>query len=102
MVPLIQDNLEPIRALCRQHRVRRLFLTGSAVGPGFDFTKSDVDFVVSFETHERRGYDDVYFKLLADLRDLLGRPVDLIEARTVINPYFIASINRNKELLYAA
>ncbi len=102
MIPVIAENLEAICALCRKHCVRRLFLAGSAVGTSFDPTRSDIDFVVSFEPVERAGYDDVYFRLLADLESLLGRRVDLIEARAVKNPYFIASLNRSKELLYAA
>lgn len=102
MLPAIKDNLDAIRTLCQKHRVRRLFLTGSSLDSSFDPSRSDIDFVVSFEPQERRGLDDVYFKLLEDLESLLARRVDLIEAHTVKNPYLIASINRHKELLYAA
>jgi predicted nucleotidyltransferase len=102
VVPLIRDNLDKIAELCRKNRVRRLFLVGSALGEGFDPARSDVDFLVEFEPHERKGFDDVYFLLLADLRALLGREVDLIEARAPRNPYFIASLNRTKRVLYAA
>lgn len=102
MAPLIQDNLEQIQLLCQKHRVLRLFLIGSATGPNFNKAESDVDFVVVFEPQERKGFDDVYFHLLEDLSNLLGRPVDLIEPHTLKNPYFIASINRTKRMLYAA
>lgn len=102
MVPLIRDNLDQITELCRRHGVRRLFLIGSAVNGGFDPDRSDVDFLVDFEPQERRGFDDVYFLLLEDLKALLGRSVDLVEASSLRNPYFIASINRTKQVLYAA
>ena len=35
-------------------------------------------------------------------RDLLGRGVDLVEPGAVRNPYVLASINRNRESVYAA
>ncbi|MBZ0173283.1 MAG: nucleotidyltransferase domain-containing protein [Phycisphaerales bacterium] len=102
MVPLIRDNLDKITELCAKHQVRRLFLIGSALGDGFDPERSDVDFLVEFEPHEPKGFDDVYFLLLADLKGLLGREVELIAARAQRNPYFIASLNRTKRVLYAA
>ena len=102
MVPLVQENLAKIHDLCRTHKVSRLFLIGSATGADFDPAKSDVDFLVVFEPHERKGFDDVYFLLLQDLERLLRRPVDLIEAGGLRNPYLIASINRTKQMLYAA
>ena len=36
------------------------------------------------------------------LEDLFGRPVDLVEATAVRNPYLRADIERSRELLYAA
>jgi predicted nucleotidyltransferase len=102
MHELVLHNLEKIAELCRKHRVRRLFLIGSALGDDFDPARSDVDFVVDFEPHERKGFDDVFFLLLTDLEALLGRRVDLLEAHTLRNPYLIASINRTKQMLYAA
>ncbi|MDQ7013151.1 MAG: nucleotidyltransferase domain-containing protein [Planctomycetota bacterium] len=102
MVPLIRDNLDAIIELCRQHKVRRLFLIGSATGEGFDPDHSDVDFLVEFEPHESAGYNDDYFQLLEGLKAVLGREVDLIEAHAQRNPYLIASLNRTKKVLYAA
>lgn len=102
MIEPVRSNLDAIRELCRQHRVARLFLVGSAATGEFDAERSDIDFVVVFEPREPQGFDDVFFRLLADLESLLQRPVDLIEAHTLRNPYLIASINRTKRMLYAA
>jgi hypothetical protein len=99
---LVLHNLEAIADLCRKHRVRRLELFGSAVRDDFDPARSDVDFLVEFEPHERKGFDDVYFLLAQELETLLGRPVDLVEVQCLRNPYLIASINRTKRLLYTA
>lgn len=102
MIDLIRANLGSIIELCRQHRVQRLFLVGSATGGEFDASRSDVDFLVEFEPHPRRGFDDVYLLLKEDLERLLGRPVDLIERHCVHNPYVRASMERSKVPLYAA
>jgi predicted nucleotidyltransferase len=102
MIDLVRSRLDAIADLCRKHKVERLFLVGSATGGGFVPGRSDVDFVVVFQPQERKGFDDVSFSLQHDLEELLGRPVDLLEAHTLRNPYLIASINRTKQMLYAA
>ncbi len=68
----------------------------------FDNTFSDIDFLVEFEPLEHGRYADHYFGLLEDLETLLERKVDLVTIRAVKNPYFLESIGRSRELLYAA
>jgi putative addiction module CopG family antidote len=91
-----------LAALCRRYHVRRLDLFGStAVGedtPG----ESDLDFLVEFEPLRPGSYADTYFGLMEALEGLFGRPVDLVVASAVRNPYFRASVERTKKLLYAA
>lgn len=90
-----------IASLCRTFGVRRLVLFGSALTDRFDESRSDVDFVVEFvEGLENRF--DTYFDLKDALENLLGRPVDLVTADALANPYFAASVQRNSEELYAA
>lgn len=42
-----------------------------------------------------------FFGAKTDLEKLLGRGVDLVEPGAVRNPYVLASINRNREAVYA-
>lgn len=102
MIPLIAEHLDAIKNLCARHRVRRLFLFGSAATGKFDPATSDLDFLVVFEADVERGWDGVYFQMKAALEELFGRPVDLVEAHVPRNPYLIESINKTKQLLYAA
>lgn len=102
MIPLVAERLDDIRSLCLKHRVRRLFLFGSAATGEFRDAWSDLDFLVVFEPDAARGWDGVFFGLCEGLKQLLGREIDLVEARTLKNPYLIASINRTKQLLHAA
>jgi predicted nucleotidyltransferase len=65
MIPLVKDNLEKIRALCRQYQVQSLYLIGSAARKDKAFTdKSDVDLLYSFKETEisNSGYADNFFE----------------------------------------
>lgn len=89
-------------ALCKQYAVKSLFLFGSAVNEKFN-DQSDFDFLVSFQDGlDPVVYADNFFALKKGLEQLLGRKVDLITERSLSNPYFIADIERNRQLLYAA
>ena len=102
MTSIVQDNRETVEQLCRQFRVRRLELFGSAVGETFDPKTSDLDFLVDFEDLEPEEYADTYFGLLEGLQELCNRNVDLVMVSAVKNPYFLESIERSRTLLYAA
>ena len=100
--PLIAAKLDEILELCRRYKVRRLEIFGSATGDRFNPERSDVDFLVQFLPLEGRAYPDAYFGLLRELEALLGRPVDLISAPVIRNPYLRKSIDESRQLVYAA
>jgi predicted nucleotidyltransferase len=102
MTSIVQENREAVERLCRQFRVRRLELFGSAVGETFEPGTSDLDFLVDFEDLKPEEYADTYFGLLEGLQDLFKRNVDLVMISAVKNPYFLESIERSRTLLYAA
>ena len=91
-----------ISVICRRYRIRRLDVFGSAARiDDFDLTRSDVDFLVEFALDV--GVDlDTFFGAKADLEQLLGRDVDLVEAGAIRNPFVLADIDRSRELVYAA
>jgi len=98
----IEQQREQIAELCRQFHVRRLALFGSALDGDFDPERSDLDFVVEFETLPPGTYADTYFGLISALECLFGRKVDLVEPESVRNPYFRQEIEAHQETLYAA
>ena len=63
---------------------------------------SDVDLLVDFEPidHDKFDYVSNYFGLRDALELLFNRKVDLIEEKGLRNKYFIASVNRTKQLIY--
>ena len=102
MHALVEAKRPEIEALCRRFGVRRLDVFGSALGDTFDPTSSDVDVLVDFDV--RAGFDYVgsYFGLKEGLERLLGRPVDVVSATSIRNPYFRDQVMRTREPLYAA
>ena len=99
---MILRHKDEIESISRRFNVSRLELFGSAVTGDFEPGRSDLDFLVEFQSDAPEGYADRYFGLLEGLERLLGCPVELIVGSVVKNPYFRESIDRNKVLLYAA
>lgn len=102
MIPEISEHRAEIEESCRRYRVARLDLFGSAVGTGFRRDDSDLDFLVQFESPDAPGHANRYFGLLEALRDLVGRPVDLVVESAITNPYFRESVERTRTSLYKA
>jgi len=101
MIAEIERRRPELEALCHRFGVRRLELFGSAVSGDLN-AQSDLDFLVEFDSPESPGYADRFFGLLESLEALFARPVDLIVASAVTNPYFREAVEKTKELLYAA
>ena len=102
MDPSLDRYRPEIARLCARHRVRRLDLFGSATGPRFDPATSDVDFLVEFADLTPGDYADHYFGLREGFTALFGREIDLVVERAVRNPFFLESVRRSRELLFAA
>jgi len=98
----IAQHRSGISAICQRFHIRRLDVFGSAArGDDFNADSSDADFLVEFASDAAAGLGE-YFGAKTALEQLLGRNVDLVESAAVRNPYVLASINRHRELVYAA
>ena len=98
---MLAFDRESFADVCRRHGVRRLAVFGSAVTDRFDPERSDLDFLVEFNSDIQHPFR-AYFDLKEELESLFERPVDLVEAGAVTNPYVSASIQRSAEVLYSA
>lgn len=67
----------------------------------FNFENSDADFLIEFAPEVQVGLGE-FIGVKTELEKLLGRKVDLLEPEAIVNPYVFASINRNRETVYAA
>jgi len=102
MITLITQKRDRIAEHCNRLNVRRLEVFGSAADGTFDPEKSDIDFLVEFGEHEHLDIAERYFDLEKSLMVLFDRKVDLVIARHFKNPYFRASVEAFKELVYAS
>ncbi|MBQ8502392.1 MAG: nucleotidyltransferase domain-containing protein [Bacteroides sp.] len=96
---LIENNIQKIIALCRKHKVNKLFVFGSILTNRFN-DESDVDLVVDFNKVSLEDYADNYFDLKYSLQNLLGREVDLLEDKAIRNPVLRRNIDNSKLLVY--
>ncbi len=101
MTIAIALDRKAIARACRAHGVSRLTIFGSATSASFDAEHSDVDFLVEFAAGGEDPFG-AYFGLKEDLESLLGRPVDLVMANAIRNPYFAASASDGAADVYAA
>ncbi len=102
MISEIDKQRDQIGRLCQQFGVKRLEVFGSAATEAFDTGRSDIDFVIDFEAAGNQSLFKRYFGLKEGLEALFGRPVDLVMADAMKNPFFIESVNRTRQPVYAA
>jgi uncharacterized protein len=101
MPSLIDPQLAEVSALCRRYGVRKLELFGSATTDAFNPDTSDFDFLIDLDP-EGDSLFHRYFDLKNALETLFGREVDLVMVGALENPYFIDSINKTRQTVYAA
>ncbi|MBZ9777724.1 nucleotidyltransferase domain-containing protein [Psychroflexus sp. CAK8W] len=102
MVDLVQNKLDEIITVCKQHKVESVSLFGSAANNTMH-AESDIDFLVEFSDQINvLDYADNYFSLLKNLEELLNKNVDLVSAKSLKNPILKEHIYQSKVDLYAA
>ena len=102
MVSLINAKRVALEDLCKEFRVKKLEVFGSAATDQEFSEGSDLDFLVEFDRDSALVLTDQYFGLLQALQDLFDREIDLLTPRSLKNPYFIRSVEQSRRLLYAA
>ncbi len=106
MHPLIENKKKLITQLCKKYHVKQLYVFGSAAR-GIDFTdKSDIDFLVIFESLPATTNEDIFYKvenyeqLQKNLESITRRKVDLFQESNIKNRFLKYFINKEKKLLY--
>ena len=99
MQGILTQNLEWVKDLCITHNIKSLFAFGSVCTHDFN-SKSDIDFLVSFNTMDYADSADNYFLVAEKLESIFKRPIDLVTDKSLGNPFFIESLNKTKTLLY--
>ena len=93
--------MQRIIDLCLKHKIKTLAVVGSILTDRFN-DQSDVDLLVNFDTtdHEKWDYVTNYFDFQEALEKVFGRKADLVVEKGLKNKYFIANVNRTKQMIY--
>lgn len=95
----LKEHIEQIKQLCNKHDVRSLFAFGSVASDELK-ADSDIDLLVDIDNNDPIDYTDNYFALKFELEDILKRPIDLLEAKALKNPFLKKQIDNTKVLVY--
>jgi len=101
LLKLIENSKSKLQELCEQYDIKTMHVFGSATTKDFN-DESDVDILISFKAISFEKYTDNFFELHEKLEKLFNRKVDLLTENSLKNPYFIESVEKTKQLLYAA
>lgn len=93
----IDPYKERISNLCQEHEC--LYLFGSALKNTLK-ESSDIDLLVKFKNIDLANYFKNYMSLKRKLSVLFRREIDLLEEKTISNPYLVGSIDTTKQLIY--
>lgn len=99
LMNLIEKNINKLTLLCKQHKVKELYIFGSIITKTFN-DLSDIDFLVQFDDIDINDYFDNYMDFKEKLEDLFGRQIDLLENQAIRNPIFRRVLDRDKRLIY--
>ena len=100
MSPQLALNRERLGAFCRKWKVKELSLFGSALRDDFG-PESDVDVLVELRSgHGLTLYD--WMDMIAELKAIFGRDVDLVAKSGLKNPLRRMEILRTAEVVYAS
>ncbi len=99
MNDLVRHNRDAIADLARAYGVRSLDVFGSAVTGTFNAETSDIDFIVDF-ADMTPGIAKRYLDFAEALERLLGRPVDLMFAGPISNPYLRQSVQVSRARVF--
>ncbi len=98
----VEKKLPKVMALCQKHKVKTLYIFGSAVTSHFN-KKSDVDLLITFKnTVSMKNYAANFFSFQGALEKVFSRKIDLTEEPALSNRYFIEAINDSKVKVYEA
>lgn len=93
-------NRKRLVRLCRECRVKRLDIFGSATTTDFDPADSDLDFLVVFEDMRPAAYAKSYFNLRDGLVEIFQRSVDIVTDSGLKNPHFMQRVKAECFNLY--
>ena len=91
---------ETIIAFCQKWKISEFSFFGSILREDFN-SKSDIDVLVTFQPQTEYSVLDLG-EMQMELSELFGKPVDLVEKSSLVNPFRRKDILQTAEVVYAA
>jgi hypothetical protein len=98
--PHIPLPIPRIEAFCRKYGVEEFSLFGSVLRDDFRLD-SDIDVMLKFESGRGFTFENTP-DIFDELREIFGRPVDVVEKGRIRNPFRRRSIMSSYQVVYAA
>lgn len=95
----LTEHIVQIRKLCKANKVASLFAFGSITTDQFN-SESDIDLIIDIDESDPLEYTDYYFAVKDELSNILKRPIDLLENKSLKNPFLREQIEQTKVLVY--
>ncbi|MCO5226632.1 MAG: nucleotidyltransferase domain-containing protein [Thermomicrobiales bacterium] len=99
MIPLVEEHLDEIIALCEENEIKGLWLFGSAATGNWDPERSDLDFLFDIgEYNDSAGMR--WMRLNSGLIRIFGENFDLVSRPAIKRPKFRASVDKTAIPIY--
>ena len=99
---LLKNRDNDFIALCKNHRVKQIYVFGSSVTENFDSSESNIKLLVEIDEPDPEERSEKILSLWDKLEAFFKRKVVLLTNPNIRNPYLRQSVNESKVLIYDA
>ncbi|MBS1519660.1 MAG: nucleotidyltransferase domain-containing protein [Bacteroidetes bacterium] len=97
---IISKKLPEIRTLCKEHKVKELYVFGSRGKGGHPTKDSDFDLMVEIDESNPVDRGKLLLSLFNKFEKLFNHKVDLVTHGSIKNPIFEDYVETSKQLIY--
>jgi uncharacterized protein len=97
---IVSSKLPQIRTLCKEHKVRELYVFGSRGKGGNPKPDSDFDLLVEIDEPDPLNKGRLLLNLYLEFEKLFNSKIDLVTPESIINPFFEEYVGTSRELIY--
>jgi uncharacterized protein len=97
---IVSSKLPQIQTLCKEHKVKELYVFGSRGKNGKPREDSDFDLLIEFNENDPINRGRLLLNLYLEFEKLFNSKVDLVTYESVRNPILEEYIGTSRELIY--
>jgi len=100
MDSIVSSKLPQIQTLCKQYKVRELYVFGSRGKGGHPKPDSDFDLLVEIDEPDPISRGHLLLNLYVEFEKLFKSKIDLVTYESIKNPFFEEYVGTSRELIY--